>query len=281
MTRMGRSKIVFLGTGTPNADPSRFGPALAIVVDGRPYLVDAGPGVVRRAAAACERGIRELNMASLNRVFITHLHSDHTAGLADLILGPWVLGRPDPLVVYGPPGIRAMTSHLLAAYAEDIRERTEGMEPLDLVEPLAAPVEITPGKVFAEEGVAVEAFRVHHGAWPAYGYRFATPDRVIVVSGDTAPFEGIEQAYSGCDVLIHEVHSEYGLSKRAPEWRTYHRSMHTSTIELAKIAAIVRPKLLVLTHQIFHGSVSEDDLVAEVRAHYEGRVVSAHDLDVF
>src|SRR3954468_12755936 len=81
------TRVVMLGTGTPNADPDRSGPAVAVVVNGRPYLVDAGPGVVRRAAAA------KLGMPSLDIVFLTHLHSDHTLGLPDLMLSPWVLER--------------------------------------------------------------------------------------------------------------------------------------------------------------------------------------------
>jgi ribonuclease BN (tRNA processing enzyme) len=121
--------VVMLGTGTPNADPDRSGPSVAIVAGGRAYLVDCGPGVVRRAAAAQRAGVTALMPESLSIVFITHLHSDHTVGLPDLMLTPWVLERRRPLAVYGPPGVRAMTDHLLAAYAEDIRVRNEGLEP--------------------------------------------------------------------------------------------------------------------------------------------------------
>src|SRR5215470_1385158 len=80
-----RTQIVLLGTGTPNADPDRSGPAVAIVVDETPYLVDFGPGVVRRAAAAYRKGVKALAMPKLTRAFVTHLHTDHTAGYPDLI----------------------------------------------------------------------------------------------------------------------------------------------------------------------------------------------------
>ena len=85
--------MVLLGTGTPNADPDRSGPAVAVVTGGRAYLVDCGAGVVRRAAAAARKGIPALAAEKLDIVFITHLHSDHTLGLIDLILTPWVLER--------------------------------------------------------------------------------------------------------------------------------------------------------------------------------------------
>ena len=124
----GRStQIVLLGTGNPNADPLRSGPAVAIVVNGTPYLIDSGPGVVRRAAAAHQAGIPGLEVSNLKRLFVTHLHSDHTLGYPDLILTPWVLGRDEPLEVYGPKGIAAMTNHILKAYDEDIRLRIDGL----------------------------------------------------------------------------------------------------------------------------------------------------------
>ena len=123
------TKIVLLGTGTPNADPERSGPAVAIIVNDTPYLIDCGPGVVRRATEASQSGLAALNVENLKRLFVTHLHSDHTAGYSDLIFTPWVLGRDEPLEVYGPQGIGEMTEHILAAYQQDIRVRLDGLEP--------------------------------------------------------------------------------------------------------------------------------------------------------
>src|SRR5262249_17119949 len=120
-----RTQIVLLGTGTPGADPDRFGPATAIIVNDTTYLVDAGAGIVRRAAAAArEHSIKALQAANLGLVFLTHLHSDHTVGLPDLIFSPWTLGRRTPLEAYGPPGTSEMMKHLLEAYRVDIETRT-------------------------------------------------------------------------------------------------------------------------------------------------------------
>src|SRR5688500_8771900 len=119
------AKVVLLGTGTPGATPERSGPATAIVVNDTAYLVDFGPGVVRRAnAAATSKGIAALLPTRLRVVFVTHLHSDHTVGYPDLIFTPWTLGRRVPLEVYGPKGLKAMTQHLLDAYRVDIDTRT-------------------------------------------------------------------------------------------------------------------------------------------------------------
>lgn len=275
-----RTKVVLLGTGTPNADPLRHGSAVAIVVADQAYLVDFGPGIVRRAAAAAQKGIKALEAPRLTRAFLTHHHSDHTAGYPDLIFTPWVLGRNEPLVVYGPPGTQAMTDHLLSAYAEDIRERREGLEPSNDQGHQVVVHEFTAGPIYADANVQVEAFPVDHGSWPAFGFRFTTPDRTIVISGDTRPFPGLADHYRGADVLIHEVYSVRGFASRPAEWQRYHSHVHTSAHELAALANAARPGLLVLVHQLFWG-VTEADLVAEVRAHYDGPVVSGQDLDVF
>src|SRR5258706_8628332 len=144
-----RSRVVVLGTGTPNADPDRYGPSVAIVVDDTSYLVDFGLGVVRRSAAAARPGINALGATKPTRAFATHLHSDHTLGLADLILTPWILERPAPLTLYGPRGLRAMTRHLVDAYADDLRIRTRGGEPKHQYDPRMVTVhEIKPGLVY-------------------------------------------------------------------------------------------------------------------------------------
>ncbi|HSE37945.1 MAG TPA: MBL fold metallo-hydrolase [Blastocatellia bacterium] len=276
-----RTEIVLLGTGTPNADPDRLGPSVAIVVNDTPYLVDFGPGVVRRAAAAAQKGIKGLVVKNLNRAFATHLHSDHTAGYSDLILTPWVLERKDPLEVYGPKGIKAMTGHILKAYQSDIYIRLRGGEPSNKTGFRVIAHEIKPGVVYKDQNVTVKAFLVDHGSWrEAYGFRFETADRTIVISGDCRPSPAVIQNCNGCDVLIHEVYSQAGFATRPPEWQKYHSRYHTSSRELAEIADKARPGLLVLYHQLFWGT-SEDDLLREIRASYAGKVVSGHDLDVY
>ena len=99
-----QTKLVLLGTGTPNACPNANGPSSAVVVGDRAYLVDFGPGVVRQASAAYFNGVDALRPDLLTVAFCTHLHTDHTAGYPDLIFTPWVLERPVPLKVFGRSG---------------------------------------------------------------------------------------------------------------------------------------------------------------------------------
>lgn len=273
-----------LGTGTPNPDPERSGPSIAIVAGGNAYLVDAGAGVGRRAAAAAAKGFPSLQPQHLTIVFLTHLHSDHTIGLPDLIHTGWVAGREVPLRIFGPPGTRAMAEHLTAAYQADITNRTTGLQPHTADGWKLEVQEVAAGVIYKDSVVTVTALPVHHDGWPAgtsFGYRFETRDRVIVVSGDATPSESIVTGCHGCDVLVHEVYSMKGFATRTPEWQRYHADAHTSTTQLAELAKRARPKLLVLYHQLAWGAV-EDDLLGEIRAAgYGGRVISAQDLGIY
>ena len=277
-----RTQVVVLGTGTPLADPERSGPAVAVVVNGTAYLVDCGPGVVRRAAAAEKNGIKALAVDKLRIVFITHLHSDHTLGYPDLIFSPWVLERAEPLEAYGPRGLKNMTSHIEKAWAEDIRLRLHGLEEANATGYKVNVHEIQPGVVYRDENVTVTAFPVKHGTWKyAFGYRFDTKDRRIVISGDTAPTDEVVKACDGCDVLLHEVFNPKRKKiVESKQKQAYFKAFHTSPEELGETATRARPKLLVLYHQVM-GETTEGDLIEQVKEHYSGKFVSAKDLGVY
>jgi ribonuclease BN (tRNA processing enzyme) len=235
----GKTQVVLLGTGNPFPDPDRSGPATAIVVNGSAYLVDFGPGVVRRAEAAMfDKGIKALEPANLTVAFLTHLHSDHTVGYRDLIFTPWVTGRKVPLEVYGPKGIKAMTDHILAAWQADIEERisTESWQPGNYRDTYNLNVhEINPGVIYKDANVTVTAFPTKHAFRESYGYRFDTADRSIVISGDTTPAQSTIDACHGCDVLMHEVNTLEWLARR-PDFQPYAAKYHTTTTQLAEIA---------------------------------------------
>jgi ribonuclease BN (tRNA processing enzyme) len=289
----GGTQVVVLGTGTPLADPERSGPAVAVVVNGAAYLVDCGPGVVRRAAAAEKNGIPALAVKNLKIVFITHLHSDHTLGYPDLIFSPWVLERAERLEAYGPRGLRHMTEHVEKAWAEDIQIRSHRIASATGYKVNVHEIQFAgnpetqarvpaPHVVYRDSNVTVSAFPVKHGAWKyAYGYRFDTKDRRIVISGDTAPTEEVVKACDGCDVLLHEVYNPKRQKiVESEERQTYFKAFHTSPEELGEIARRARPKLLVLYHQVM-GERPESELAEQVRKYYSGEFVSARDLGVY
>ena len=288
-SQQSRTQIVMLGTGTPIPDPDRAGQAVAIVVDSVAYLFDAGAGVSRRAAAAGKLGVRAFAASTPNgqpaprfdRIFLTHLHSDHTLGLADAMFTPWIQGRATPLDIYGPPGTRTLVTGILTGNREDIAERlaASGGPPLNGWK--AVVHEIAPGEVFRDSRIVVTAFSVPHADWKyAYGYRIQTPDRLIVMSGDARPSPAIAQQCRGCDVLIHEVYSDSGFANLPALRKIYHARAHTSAMQLGDIAAQAKPRLLILNHQLFFGA-SDEKLLEEVRSRFPGRVVSAKDLDIY
>jgi ribonuclease BN (tRNA processing enzyme) len=287
----GRTQVVFLGTGTPLPDPDRSGPATAVVVDGVAYLFDAGAGVVRRASLGARKGIAALSSVNLKTAFLTHLHSDHTMGLPDLMLTPWTMGRTEPLELYGPVGTRAMTDGIQKAWALDIDRRLHDLQPATPRGWQVNVHEIQGGQVYQDARVTVTAIPVHHGVWEAFAYRIRTPDRTIVLSGDARPSPELAAACQKCDLLIFEVYTMGSTAKVTEPWREYRRAYHTSTKELAEIATGSQPRLLVLYHRANPGcdqvgtncgtSGSEAEALAEMRQFYGGKVVEAHDLDVF
>jgi len=278
------TQVVMLGTGTPIPTPERSGPATAIVVDGKAYLIDFGPGVVRRAAAAStEYGgtIPGLAVDELGIAFLTHLHHDHSAGLPDLVYTSWTHGREQPFELYGPAGTKAMAEHVGNAYAEDNRYRLYGLEPATHEGWKINAQDISEGVVYRDSRVTVEAFKVKHGTWPnAFGYRFTTADKVIVISGDAAYDPTIEAMATGADILIHEVVSEAAVNARDAFWQNYHRSNHTTSYELAELASRAKPGLLILYHVLVFG-LPDEVVLEEVSSRYDGKVVLANDLDVF
>jgi ribonuclease BN (tRNA processing enzyme) len=290
-----RTQVVMLGTGTPQPDPDRSGPATAIVVNGSAYLVDFGPGVVRRAAAAqLDKGITALEPTNLHVVFLTHLHSDHTAGYPDLILTPWVMGRRVPLEVYGPKGLKNMTDHVLAAYQEDIAIRTKGMEHASTDGWRVNAHEIKVGVVYKDANVTVTAFPTRHGDWTeTYGYRFDTADRSVVITGDTIPTQATIDACKSCDVLIHEaqtlkfINNPMRPNEQGYDIKAYVAKYHTTTVQLAELASKAKPGLLITYHNpitLRHDrrplASTPDDVLREMTA-YGGKTVVGRDLDVF
>ena len=279
------TKLVLLGTGNPNPSPDQSGCALALVVRDTPYIIDFGPGLIRRSASMTPSyggALEALETSNLKTAFLTHLHSDHTAGYPDLILTPWVMGREKPMEVYGPVGTGHMTEHILEAYQEDIRYRVYGDEPTNDQGWRVNWKEFDQeGEIYRDSNIVVEAFPVTHGSWPnAWGFRFTTPDKVIVVSGDCKPSPKVIEYATGADILVHEVYSQAGYQEKDEDWQAYHSVHHTSTSELGNIARAAKPGKVVLYHILFWGS-SEEELLQEIRKVYKGEVFVGQDLDIF
>ena len=280
------TRVVLLGTaGGPSIKSARAQPASAVVVGDRVYIVDTGNGVARQMALA------GLSPRLLRAVFITHLHSDHVADYGTLFLRAWASGMYEPISAFGPPPLIDMTRSWLEFMAWDIalRVEDEGRPPLS---GLIRPSEIEAEGVVFDDGFAkVTAFLVEHdAAKPAFGFRFDTPDRSIVFSGDTAYSERLVAMSRGVDILVHEVVSEAGaraittrLDAGNDKLLRHILEAHTSTEDVGRIAAAAGVGKLVLTHFVPSGLAGFDEpekWLTGVRKHFSGEVIVGEDLMV-
>lgn len=207
--------LTLLGTGNPGCFPNVYQSLAALVVDETPFIIDCGGGTVQRLAAAHAAGQPALRLGKLNTLILTHLHPDHSAGLADFIISTWIVGRKEPLMIYGPAGTKKMTDLLVEAYELGIAEHLRTESPTSW--PLRYEVvEYTDGELFATADVTVTAFRVEHGKMETYGLKFVTADKTIVFSADTRPHPAVLEHGKGCDILVHEVYSERGMQQPRP-----------------------------------------------------------------
>lgn len=254
--------VLLVGTGTPLPDVSRAGPSTMIAAGEHLFLVDTGVDSARNLQ------LWKVPMEKIDAILITHLHSDHIGGMADIRLQTWVAGRKTPLKVYGPPGIERVVAGFNEAYAIDDSYRTKhhgsAMLPPDgallVAVPIVIPEGATTSPVFDALGLKVTAIRVkHEPANPAYGYRFDYAGRSVTVSGDTIYDEDLAHAANGTDVLVHEglspelvgiMHDEMLAAGRPRPAKIMHDipGYHTAPVDAAKIANMAHARLLLFTH---------------------------------
>jgi len=265
-------EVVLIGTGFPRPDPDRAGPSTAVRVGDRVYLVDAGRGVMMRLAAS------GLNWRSITRVFLTHLHSDHTSGLPDLFTTTWIFDRETPLEVYGPQGVAPAMQGLERFFAADIRIRRDLTEKNAAAGARIAPHTIKPGVVYEDADVKITAFEVDHApVKPAFGYRFDSHGRTVVISGDCRPTPELIRQARGADILVHEVYlPEFFDRHDDPEVAARLKRYHTSADEVGEIARDAKPKLLLLTHVI--PTDGEAEILKRAARHFSGKIVVGKDL---
>jgi len=275
MTRTPTITAILLGTGYPRPNAEHAGAATAIVVGNKWFVVDAGRGVTMRIAGT-DRKYEELQA-----VFLTHLHSDHTAGLPDLFITSWQFGRKSrPLELYGPTGTQQLADAMLKFFEYDIHIRRDLAEKHPAAGATIHVHDVREGVVYDDGQVRVTAFLVDHKpVEPAFGYRFDAGGKSIVVSGDTRPSENLIKFATGADVLIHEAYLPEHFDKvDTPEVAARLKSYHTSAEEAGVIAARAHVKTLVLTHLIPSGE--DQKFRARASKTFHGRLIVGKDLEV-
>ena len=275
-------KVTLLGTSTPNPLPDRFGPSTLVEAGGERLLFDCGRGATIRLWQL------KIPLGTV-KLFITHLHSDHTVGIPDLWLtgfAPLPYGhRNAPFAVYGPKGTTEMMSYLEKAFQADIENRREFIPNFDPQQVAIAAKDIEEGIVLDRNGVRVTAFRVKHANLKdAFGFRVDYRGHAVVISGDMAPNENFIKYAQGADVVIHEVGvARPELLERDAGVRQMLATHHSSPEDAARDFVRIKPKLAVFTHytrprrdDIPEVSISE--IISRTRAIYSGPLEAGEDL---
>jgi len=265
--------LIVLGTGMPRPDPQHAGPSTAITAGDAWFLVDSGRGVTMRVAAT------PLKYDKMRAVFITHLHSDHTAGLPDLFVSSWMFGRKTTsLQLYGPAGIKKLAAAMLQFFDYDIHIRRDLVEHLPAAGATIRTHVVREGVVYDDGEVRVTAFDVEHPpVKPAYGYRFDSGGSSIVITGDTRPNPNLVRYAKGADILVSEAYLPEYLDKvDTPEVAARLKAYHTTPEQAGEMATAAGVKTLVLTHLVPPGA--EETFRQRAQTTFKGRVVVGRDL---
>jgi ribonuclease Z len=249
------------GTGSPLPNRDRAGACTLIIAGKHIFVVDAGEGGARNIA------LMSVPTARIERLFLTHFHSDHIDGLGPMMLLRWAgSGNTSPLPVHGPEGVDAVVAGFNAAYTADNGYRTahhgEAIVPPAAAGAVAVPFTLTGDSavIYTADGVKITAFRVNHApVTPAVGYRFDYQGRSVVISGDTASTAILVSAAKGADLLIHEALQPklVGLISEALDAKQIKTAAqitrdildyHTSPEDAAKAAQRAGVGELVLSH---------------------------------
>lgn len=277
-------RVTLLGTGSPQPVMNRFGPGVLVQAGGQTLLFDCGRGVTQRLFQL------HVKLGDANKLFITHLHSDHTVGIPDLWLTGWLeppfAQRKGAFQVFGPAGTRSMMENLEKAYDWDIRTRIadQKLAPENVA---VSVTEIKEGTVYEHDGVKVTAFEVDHGdlVKPAFGFRVDYGGRSAVVSGDTRFNENLIKHAAGTDLLIHQVAAVRPELLDSPVFKVI-LAHHTKPEEAGVVFARTKPKLAVFYHFSLLGTpqvkpMTEQEVVELTRKTYSGPLLAGEDLMVF
>ncbi len=263
-------EVTLLGTGTPRPSIERFGSATLVNAGGQYFLFDVGRGATIRLQQA------GITPNQIDKVFLTHLHSDHISGLDDLWITGWVWQRQELLKVHGPLGTDQLVEGMRDAYAADISYRVANVGLDDSAK--IKSVEIKPGVVYEKENVKISAFLVEHKpVKPAYGYRIEFGDRAVVISGDTTYSENLIKHTQQADLLIHEITAASPALLKQNKRLSSVVAYHTNPNQMSEVLNKTKPNMTVLNHVLLFG-VPENQVITKIKQQYSGEVVMGYDL---
>jgi len=267
-------EIVLLGTGSPLPDAERAGPATLVRAGGVDLLIDAGRGVLMRAAAL------GVGAGQFGAVLLTHLHSDHITDLNDVVTSRWITSfESSPLPIVGPPQTAEVVDAMLAALSPDVGYRLAHHADLTW-EPPVDVTEVMDGPAFARGAVTVTAGPTdHRPVEPSIGFRIEHEGTVVVVAGDTVPCESLDRLCDGADALVHTAIRKDVIAQLPVPRLQGVMDYHSSVEEAAQTASRAGVGTLVLTHYVpAFPPGGGDDWRELAAAHFGGRVELGDDL---
>lgn len=286
-------RVLICGTGSPEVSSAKAQACTLISAGGKMFLFDVGDGAVRSLAHS------KIPVNQLERVFITHFHSDHFNDLATLINAGWIWGRKSPLEVQGPVGLKQVLDGLAQAYALDEGYRSANMPHLAKNRTVAfgVPLEIVlaegqnSARVYDKDGVTIDATLVDHDpVKPALGYVLKYKGKKVFISGDTEVSPVNMDAMRDADLAVHESYAAHMVRRAIPQMRKLGMDFeatvaertipyHADNIALAKQAQEAGVKHLLLTHLIPYPDsfVVRQMYTDGMGQHYKGKLTVAQD----
>jgi ribonuclease BN (tRNA processing enzyme) len=293
------SRLITLGTlGGPNPRPHQAQSSNLLVVNDTLYLIDAGDGVARRLAKA------GISIPRIGTIFLTHLHDDHTAGLGTLMSVAWDQNRTKPINVYGPPRTEELIKAAIQYFGISAEIRiADGGRTVPIAQVFSGH-DVGAGVVYQDTNIKVTAaenthFAFHQGPnagkHKSYSYRFETPDRVIVFTGDTTASDAVTELAKGADLLVTETSSfqeRMETMKRSGQWQAMTPAEqegiqrqatrgHMTEQMIGEMAKRANVKTLVLSHLTYTPSGDYSSRAEEVKKIFSGHIVIAKDLMEF
>ena len=293
------TRLITLGTvAGPPPRPHRAQSSNLLIVNGTLYVVDAGDGAARRIAKA------GFNVRDVGTIFITHHHDDHTAGLGTLMSTAWDNQRTTPINVYGPPRTEDLVKAAVQYFTISAEIKLDEKLRTIPIERLFFGHDVGTGVVYQDANIKVTAIENTHfafisgpaaGKHKSYSYRFETPGRVIVFTGDTGPNDATTELAHGADLLVSEANSiEERMNDviKSGQWQIMtaevregvKRQMtqgHLSTADVGDMATRAGVKTVILTHLTYKADDDYAAWVADVKKHFSGDVLVAKDLSEF
>ena len=276
-------KITLLGTGGPRPDPNRLGPSTLVSVGSDNLIFDAGRGVAARLVQA------SVSITDYGYVFLTHLHFDHTGGLADLLFAAWNKARNKIIHVYGPMGTEKMVKHLFEAYERDIWYRLSETEltheKLVDIRDMVKVHDVFPGLVSEGDGWRVTASDVDHGhgiglsrdEWACLAYRVESRGKSVVISGDAVYSPSLIGIARDADMLVMCCYLS-GSEIKDHDTELIARYVLNSSLEAGKIANEANVKQIALVHIREKSPEQLKSMKEEISRDYSGEIIVGEDL---